>query len=133
MFKQTIEYNDFNGNARTEDFYFHLFTHEVTRIEAEIGKKLEDHTKDLVASGDLKELLDFLERIILNSYGKKTTDGRSFHKSPELRREFEYSNAYAELFEKFLTDPELARKFGEGVGDNGKTKKNVVEPTVVQG
>lgn len=131
MFKHTIEYKDFNGTDRKEDFYFHLSSPEVIRIEAEIGKPIKEHTEELVANQNLKALLDFLERVVLNAYGKKTSDGKSFIKNKELREEFEYSQAYAELFEQLLTNAELARKFGEAVADNGKPKKNQVTPTVV--
>lgn len=131
MFKQTIEYTDFNGAERKEDFYFHLSSPEVLRLEAEIGRPISEHTKELVDNKDMKKLLDFLEKMILNSYGKKTSDGKSFHKSKELRDEFEYSQAYAELFEQLLTNPDLARKFGESVADNGKPRKNQVSPQVV--
>lgn len=131
MFKQTITYNDFNDNERKEDFYFHLSLPEVTRIEAKVGKPLGEYAKELAESGDMNKLLEFLEDIILNSYGVKTSDGKSFHKSKELREEFEHSQAYAELFEQLITHPELARKFGEGVADNGKPKKNQVTPNVV--
>jgi len=131
MFKQNIAYVDFNGVERKEDFYFHLSLPEVTRLEAEIGRSMEDHVKDLVANQDLKTLIDFLEKMILNSYGRKTSDGKSFYKSKELRQEFEHSQAYAELFEMLLTNPELAKKFGEGVADNGKAKKNQVQPKVI--
>lgn len=131
MFKHTIAYTDFNGVDRKEDFYFHLSLPEVTRLEAEIGAPLSTYTEQLAGGGDLKKLIDFLEKIILNSYGKKTGDGKSFHKSKELRAEFEYSQAYAELFEQLLTNPDLARKFGEAVADNGKAKKNQVTPHVV--
>jgi hypothetical protein len=132
MFKQTIDYTDFNGNERKEDFYFHLSLVEVTRLEAEIGKPIGEYTQDLAGSMDLKALIDFLEKIILSSYGKKTSDGKSFHKNKEIREEFENSQAYAEFFEMLLTNPDLARKFGESVADNGKTKKNTVAPTVVE-
>lgn len=131
MFKQEITYTDFNGNERKEDFYFHLSIPEVTRIEAEIGKPIKEYTEELAASMDMKKLLTFLEMIVLNAYGKKTSDGRSFHKSKELREEFEYSQAYAELFEKLLTNPDLAHKFGEGVANDGKNRKNQVSPQVV--
>lgn len=131
MFKHKIKYNDFNGNEREEEFYFHLSLPEVTRIEAEIGKPIVEYTQDLANEMDMKKLLDFLEKIILNSYGKKTSDGKSFHKSKELREEFENSQAYAELFEELLTNPDLARRFGESVTDNGKAKKNQVAPKVV--
>lgn len=132
MFKQTIEYVDFNGTPRTEDYYFHLSTPEVTRIEAELGGvTLEQYVKTLDANKDMKKLLDFLEKVILNSYGQKTNDGKSFMKSKAMRDEFEYSQAYAELFEMLLTNQELAHKFGASVADNGKVKKNQVEPTVI--
>lgn len=132
MFKQSITYNDFNGNERNEDFYFHLSLPEVTRLEAKVGKPIGEHTKELADNGDTNKLLEFLEEMILNSYGKKTSDGKSFHKSKELREEFEYSQAYAELFEQLIINPDLARKFGEGVADNGKPKKNQVPLNVVK-
>jgi hypothetical protein len=110
MFKHTVKYVDFNGTDREEELYFHLSLPEVTRLEAEIGKPLDQYTKDLVANQDMKNLLDFLEKVLLNSYGRKTSDGRSFHKSKELRSEFEYSQAYAEVFEQLLTNSELAQK-----------------------
>lgn len=131
MFRQNIKYKDFNGNERSEDFHFHLSLPEVTRLEAKVGKPIGEYSKDLASEGDPKKLLDFLEELILNSYGKKTSDGKSFLKSKELREEFEYSQAYAELFEMLLTNPDLSRKFGEGIADNGKATKNQIAPNVV--
>jgi hypothetical protein len=129
VFKQNIKYTDFNGNERKEDFYFHLSTPEVIRIEAEIGEPIDIHTKKLADRLELAPLLAFMEKMILSSYGRKTTDGKSFHKSKELRDEFEYSQAYAEFFEMLIKNPELAQKFGQSVADNGK-KKNQVQPQV---
>lgn len=129
MFKQNIEYVDFNGNSRKEDFYFHLSSPEVIRLEAEIGEPIDVHTQKLAASMKLADLLSFLEKMILSSYGRKTTDGKSFYKSKELREEFEHSQAYADFFEMLIKDPELAKKFGASVADNGK-KKNQVQPQV---
>lgn len=131
MFKHNVSYKDFNGNDRKEDLYFHLSLPEVTRLEAEIGKPLTEYTQELAENMDVKKLLDFLERILLQSYGRKTSDGKSFHKSKEMREEFEYSQAYAEVFEQMLTNPELARKFGEAVANDGKDRKNQVAPQVV--
>jgi hypothetical protein len=131
MFKQNIEYVDFNGNKRQEDFYFHLSTPEVIRMEAEIGEPIDVHTKRLADAMELAPLLAFMEKMILNAYGKKTIDGKSFTKTPELRNEFEYSQAYAEFFEMLIKNPELAQKFGASVSDNGK-KKNQVLPKVEQ-
>ena len=33
MFKKTITYTDFNGNERTEDFYFHLSKAELAEMD----------------------------------------------------------------------------------------------------
>lgn len=131
MFKHEIEYKDFNGNERKEDFYFHLSLPEVTRLEAEIGTSLDKHIDELQKNKKIKDLLAFMEKIILNAYGQKTSDGKSFIKNKQLRDEFEYSQAYAELFEQLIMKPDLAKKFGESVADNGKARKNVVAPQVV--
>lgn len=131
MFKHTVTYKDFNGNDRKEDLYFHLSLPEVTRIQAEIGKDIQDHVKELVDNQNLKNLLEFLEMMMLNSYGQKSSDGKVFNKTKEIRHAFEYSQAYAEIFEQMMTNPELAKKFGEAVSDNGKDKKNQVAPQVV--
>lgn len=131
MFKHSVQYNDFNGNERKEDLYFHLSLPEVTRLQAEIGTDIESHVKNLVDNQDMSQLIAFLEKMLLNSYGQKTSDGKSFHKSKELRDAFEYSQAYAEVFEQVMTNPDLARKFGQSVADNGKTRKNEVKPQVV--
>lgn len=120
MFKHEITYVDFNGTERKEDFYFHLSLPEVTRLEAEIGQPLDQYIKEVTNNQNLKDLIWFLEKIILTSFGRKTTDGKSFYKNKELREEFEYSQAYAELFEQLLTQPELAKRFGENVTNNGK-------------
>lgn len=133
MFKYNVKYKDFNGNDRDEDLYFHLSLPEVTRLEAEIGKTLTDYAKDLTANMDIQKLLQFIEKILLQSYGKKSPDGRSFIKTQSIRDEFEYSQAYAEVFEEMINNPELARKFGEAVADDGKQRKNQVTPSVVNG
>lgn len=131
MFVQTINYTDFNGVDRTEDFHFHLSKIEVARIEAEYGTSIPEYAKAIASSQNLPELLSFIEKVILTSYGKKSSDGRSFIKTPEMRAEFEYSNAYAELFEQFITNPDLARKFGESVADTN-VQKSSSAPKVVE-
>ena len=132
MFKHEIAYVDFNGTERKEDFYFHLSLPEITRLEAEVGMPMQQYANEVAASQDMKLMIQFLERIVLSSYGKKTGDGKSFHKSKDLRGDFEYSPAYAELFEQLITDQELTKRFAAGIVDNGKAKKNQVAPQVIQ-
>jgi len=132
MFKKKINYTDFNGRSREEDFYFHLSLPEVTRLEADMdGLLIKDYINKLVSNNNMKDLLSFLEKVILTSYGVKTNDGRSFKKNEELRSEFENSPAYAEFFEMLLTEEGLAQKFGEEVAEKSKNRDDELAPTIV--
>lgn len=128
MYVKQIEYVDFNGTERKEDFYFHLSLPELTRIESGITGTFKEHIEELTASNKKKELLEFLELVMLTSYGVKSEDGRSFNKSPELTKAFENSQAYAEFFEMLLTEEGMAQEFGEKVGERRKVKSNKVTP-----
>lgn len=131
MYKKTVKYVDFNGTEREEDLYFHLSLPEVTRIEAEAGDSLKDHLTNLVKDNNMKELLGFLEKIILMSYGTKTPDGRSFIKNKEIREKFENSQAYAEFFEMIITTEGMAGEFGEKVAAKKEKRDDQVNPVVV--
>lgn len=130
MFRHKINYVDFNGIERDEEFYFHLSTPELMRLEAKFGAPIDVYARTLAETQNLKDMLEFLEDVILTSYGRKTTDGKSFIKNQELRTEFEYSQAYAELFEEMLLTPDLVRKFAEGVSkaarDRAQRNKKVI-------
>lgn len=121
MFKKKIKYVDFNGAEREEDFYFHMSVPEATRLEARFGgMSLETYAKNLALNQNMEPMIKFIEDIILSSYGQKSSDGRSFIKNDRIREEFEYSQAYAELFEEMLTNPEVAEAFAKGVAAQTK-------------
>ncbi len=115
MLKKNIKYVDFNGIEREEDFYFHLSTPELTRMEAKYGGDIFEYIMRTVSNEDFKGVVEALEDLILSSVGEKTTDGRSFKKSKEIRENFENSQAYAELFEEIFTDPAASEAFGRGI------------------
>lgn len=115
MIKKTITYAGFNGNEFTEDFYFHLTAIELTKLEARLGMDIASYAQKLASENSVATMIDFLEDMILSSYGKRSDNGKQFFKSPEARAEFEYSQAYAELFEEMLTNPQSAKSFGEGL------------------
>lgn len=122
MLKKTIKYVDFNEKEVTEDFYFNLTTPEVTKMVAKIGDDIDKHAEKLAESGDYEGIIDFVEMLILTSYGVKSEDGKRFVKSKEARENFEYSAAYAELFEQLMTDPEQSKAFGQGLMRGAKAK-----------
>lgn len=115
MLKKTIKYVDFNGLEREEDFFFHMSTPEMTRLEAKYNGDVFEHLMSIVKDGDHMQVVNALEDLILSSVGEKTPDGKSFIKNDEIRTNFEYSQAYAELFEEIFTDPEASKAFGRGI------------------
>ena len=117
MIKKTIKYTDYNGEERIEECYFHMSTPEATRVLASFGgKSIDDIMDDMTRNGKADQILAFIEKIILGSYGKKTPDGRSFYKDAEETKLFEYSNAYAELFEQLFADTKTMEEFAKGIG-----------------
>lgn len=115
MLKKTVQFEDFNGKVVTEDLYFHLTTPEVTKLNMKCGGDITTYAEKLTAKGDGEEMIGFLEMMILSAYGVKSDDGKRFLKTPKVREEFEYSAAYAQLFEEILTNPEQAKLFGQGL------------------
>lgn len=131
MLKKTITYVDMNGNERTEDFYFHMFAHEVTRLQAKLGyDDLTEGVKAIVKNGTLADVLSLIEDIILGSYGIKTPDGRGFIKPKAEKEKFEYSQAYAELFEELLSKPENMEAFAKSMAATTKkpTDASTIKP-----
>ena len=117
MIKKTISYVDFNGTQRNDDYYFHLSVPEATRFAARFGEQgWEAGIKSIVESGDLTEVLDLFEDIILTSYGQKSPDGRTFIKNKEMRENFSNSEAYAQLFEELIMTPDAMTQFAQGIG-----------------
>lgn len=126
MFVKEITYKDFNGQELTERFYFHYSTPEATRMMAKYGGNIEEYAKKLVENNNANDMIAFIEDIILSAYGKKSSDGKSFIKRPEFREAFEYSNAYAELFEELLTNEESLQDFASQFSN--QEVKTISEP-----
>ena len=126
MIKKIIKYTDYNGQQRKETAYFNLNKLEILKLTAKLGMNIDDYTKKLAESEDMPKMLQFIEDIILMSYGEKSEDGRTFEKSKEKTAKFENSNAFAELFEQLLTNPQQTEQFASGIVG---VKKGTAAPT----
>lgn len=111
MFKKTIEYTDFNGEKRKEDFYFNLNKAELMEMQLSESGGLLNHLTRIIKTKDSPELVKIFKDIILMAYGEKSPDGKIFLKSDEIRRNFECTEAYAELFMELATDSDSAAEF----------------------
>ena len=84
MLKKTITYTDYDGMERTEDFWFNLSKTELTKLDAELPGGVLGVLRKIIDKKDRKALVDFIETLILRSYGEKTLDGKRFVKTPEM-------------------------------------------------
>lgn len=131
MYKKTITYEDFNGNVRTEDFYFNLTRSELIKLEVSRDGGLEVYLQKIVNAQDVPAMMDAFDKIIMAAYGVKSEDGRSFAKSEKISNEFASSNAYDALFTELLTNSDSAAAFVNGImpklSENEKKKLELVE------
>jgi hypothetical protein len=111
MLKEKITYTDYDGNSRTEDFYFNLTQAEVTKMELSTSGGLVKQIEKIVAAQDGAAIIETFQNIILASYGEKSPDGKRFIKSKELSEGFSQTEAYSQLFMKLATDANAATAF----------------------
>ena len=115
MFKKTITYEDFDGNERTEDFYFHLKKSELMEMQLSISGGWTNLLQNIIQEKDSVRLTEFFKEIIAKTYGKKSLDGRRFSKTPEILAEFQETEAYSKLFMELAFDSDAAAEFVENV------------------
>ena len=127
MLKKTITYTDFDGNERTEDFYFNLTKAEVAEMEMSTEGGLTNMLDRIISTKDSKRLIATFKDIILKSYGEKSLDGKRFVKSQELRDAFEQTEAYSELFMELVESAEASAAFVNGIVPSVPNRSN---PTV---
>lgn len=112
MYTRKIEYVDYNGEKRTDDFCFNLNAAEITEWLTTEG----DYTLDKVMLRITKErngkrIMETFKDLIYRSYGVPTLDGKRFIKSEEVKNQFMESEAYSVLFMELVTDAKKAAEF----------------------
>ena len=115
MLKKTITYTDYNGQERTEDFYFNLSKSELMELEMSTSGGLAEMIKKIVAAQDAPAIISIFKKLVLQAYGEKSPDGKRFIKSEELSTAFSQTEAYSTLFMELATDADAASKFVNGI------------------
>ena len=115
MLKKTITYTDYDGNERTEDFYFNISKAELTELQYSVKGGLKNILEKAVQEKDGPTIMQLSKEIVLKAYGVKSNDGRRFMKSEEITKEFAETEAYVNLFMELATDEKAAIAFAEGV------------------
>jgi hypothetical protein len=125
MLKKTITYIDYNGNERTEDFYFNLSKAEALEMEMSTTGGLTEMARKIVAAQDTPALIKLFKEFVLKAYGEKSADGKRFIKSEEIATAFSQTEAYTQLFMELATDADAAAKFFNGIAPSDASKPAV--------
>lgn len=116
MLTRTITYEDYDGNMRTEDFFFNLSQAEVIKWLTTSGDyTLDKVLEKLQKERNGREIMRRFEELIEMSYGEKSLDGKRFIKSKEVKEAFLQTEAYSVLFTEIVTDASKAAEFINGI------------------
>lgn len=115
MYKKTITYTDYNGNKRTEDFWFNFNKAEIAEMELSTSGGMGEMLQRIIQTKDQPALIKIFKDFVLKAYGEKSPDGKQFVKSDELRTAFSQTEAYSELFMELATDDKAAADFFNGI------------------
>lgn len=115
MIKKTIEYEDYNGVMRKEDFYFNLTKAELALHDLKSPGGAASVLQKIIDSSDQEKIVEWFEWFVEKSYGEKSEDGRNFNKSPEIFKSFSSTEAYSELIIELVSDAKAAADFVNGI------------------
>lgn len=118
MVTKEITFIDYNGQERTEKYQFNFSKAELAEMELSVNGGLSAMMERIKETDDRPELMRIFKDLLLKSYGVKSTDGKRFMKSEELREQFSQTEAYSELYMELLTNTDAAIKFFNGLIPN---------------
>ncbi len=116
MYIKTIEYKDYLGNVRKEDFYFNLSEAEIMEMELSKEGGFDQWITRISNAQNTPELIKLFKSLILMAYGERSLDGKSFLKKDPvtgrpLSEAFEQTAAYPVLFMELATNTDAATEF----------------------
>lgn len=114
MIKKRLTYTDYNGEKKTQDFYFNFNEAELIEMNMYTAGGLQGYIRQIIDTKDTAKLANIFKSLLLKSYGEKTGDGL-FMKSPEIAHKLECSAAYPELYMGLLRDTDSAIAFIKGL------------------
>lgn len=106
MFKTSVTYDDFNDESHTEDLYFHMSRPDILDLQFNpmVGGDLAEWIREGMRKGEGQKLWTTLKLLVVNSYGRRSSDGANFTKKAEFTEEFLNSPAFDAFFQWLLLD-----------------------------
>lgn len=137
MYTKRMSYKDYNGVQRTEDFRFNFTQAELVELEMTVSGGIEAMIQGIIDAQDRAELIRIFKKLILDSYGVKSPDGKRFIKNEELKEEFSQTEAYSDLFILLSSNDKEAAKFINGIMPEDMPKieidPNTKEAKIIEG
>lgn len=118
MIKKTVTYTDYNGESRTETFYFHYTEAEILDMEMSEEGSFTERIQRIIDAKDKTALMKLIKKFVIDAYGVKSEDGKRFMKNDEVKAAFVECPAYSDIFMDMVTNDELAAEFVNGVIPN---------------
>ena len=115
MIKKTVTYEDYNGEMRTETFYFHFTEAEILDMEMSTEGGFAERIQRIIDAKDQSALMKLIKKFVIDAYGVKSPDGKRFIKDNEVKAAFLECPAYSDIFMDMVTDDKLAAEFVNGV------------------
>jgi len=126
MYTKTINYKDYNGVERTEDFQFNFTEAELMELELGVSGGLSENIKKITAGLEGPAIIKLFKKIVLDAYGEKSPDGKRFIKNDELKTAFSQTEAYSNLFMELATDDKAAAEFINGLVVQDRAKQAAI-------
>ena len=123
MIKKTVTYTDYNGEQRTETFYFHYTEAEILDMEMSEEGSFVDRIQRIIDAKDKTALMKLIKKFVIDAYGVKSEDGKRFIKNDAVRTEFLESPAYSQIWMELVMDDEIAADFINNVIPSGMKEK----------
>ncbi len=121
MLIKKITYTDYFGKERTEEYRFNLSKREISDDFIKSEGSLVDKLKNMLDAKNNADIMDTFKRLIENSYGEVSEDGRRFIKEDDngvkLFKRFAETPAYDKLYMEMLTNEKAAAEFVRGILD----------------
>lgn len=120
MLKQTITFEDYNGEESTETLYFNLTKTELMDLQylvprlAAWKESTAGEPRELTRE-EIQEMLDIVKILIEKSYGVRSDDGKRFVKSPALFEAFQQMAVYDSFVFGLFENPQKAVDFMTGI------------------
>lgn len=127
MYCDRRTYTDFDGNVRTENFYFNLTEADLLKLEVNQEGGLAEYLQAIIDAKDTKQIMNAYMKIIDVSYGEKDPTGKYLVKNDTVLAKYHATQAYSDLYIELLQNGDKGAAFIAGI----TPKKTKIEAPVV--